>query len=697
MPIDHPLLQYRRGDVPGLLIAFPATSPPERDRLFIQDVVAVADPSELDGAGVVVSARMHWWGQLWNRPLGPVLAGLASLPLPETDEEVERWRLATAAALELPAVVDTLTRFVTSDDYEQARALARESDILVSPRWRLTVDVAADALLQHQVDAEAAELLRHRLGRLRQMQLLGIEVADDTELTGDLARLVTAATTADDADDRLTALLELRRRLEVEEPTPLAAAAQTSLVVALLQDPGLRVDGVGALREAERAVELARSALGDDHLLTRTAVLNLAVATEQRPDTDRDAALSAAEAILHQLAPAVARTGHPLVADVATNLATIASQRAGGRADNPEETAALLDDARHISLLLERDDRRSTLVALVDAAASLRARMTGSLRANALRSLAQLREATDLEAEWKVLSPAEGVLLLGNLANALQHVREHAPGGTSRDEVATAARNAAEAVGRLDQLHPVGIDTLTNAGAVLADLYSESLRTDAPDHQLWQDARDYLLDALGRAEALYSVGHPARLRAMANLATVYARPVDDAPADPERCAELLGAVIADAPDHRSEFALAAATNLGQLRIGQGRWDDAATAYEVATSAQRRLVHRARTPLTKLGEIVSTADLAARRALALAMGGRYPEAADALDENRGRLVRARGRPDPYADHQTRTPTTRAQYRQPPSCMPRPATTGPSGSSAFPTEHASASTRRSPAGK
>src|SRR5438132_1447491 len=83
---------------------------------------------------------------------------------------------------------------------------------------------------------------------------------------------------------------------------------------------------------------------------------------------------------------------------------TIASRRAGGRADNPEETAALLDDARHISLLLERDDRRSTLVALVDAAASLRARMTGSLRANALRSLAQLREATGLEAEWKVLS-----------------------------------------------------------------------------------------------------------------------------------------------------------------------------------------------------------------------------------------------------------------------------------------------------
>ena len=651
MPIDHPLLQYRRGDVPGLLIGFPATSPAERDRLFIQDVIAVADPGELDGAGVVVSARMHWWDQLWNRPLGPVLAGLAPLPLPETDEEVERWRRATAAALDLPAIVDILSRFVTAEDYEQARALARENDVLVSPRWRRTVDVAADALLQQDLDAEAAELLRHRLGRLRQVQLLGIERADDTELTGDIARLVTAATTENRADAPLAALLELRRRLEAEAPTPLAAAAQTSLVVALLQDPSMRAGGLAVLGEAERAVALATSTLGDDHVLTQTATLNLAVVTEQRQDIDRAEALSSAEVILYRLAPAVARAGHSLVADVATNLATIASQRAGGRADNPEETASLLDDARHISQLLERDDRRSTLVALIDAAASLRARMTGSLPANALQSLTQLREATALEAEWQLLSASEGVLLLGNLANALHHVHEHAPSAAQLEEVAAAAREAAESVRRLDRFHPVGLDTLNNAGSILADAYSESLRADAPDRTLWNDARDFLLDVLERAEALYPVGHPARLRPMVNLATVYARPVDGEPADADRCAELLEAVIADAPDHRPEFTLAAATNLGQLRIGQGRWDDAASAYQLATSAQRRLVERARTPMTKLAEIASTADLAARRALALARSGRYPEAAEALDENRGRLVRARRQPGPHPNRQS----------------------------------------------
>lgn len=654
MPIDHPLLQYRRGDVPGLVVAFPATSPFERDQLFIQDVVAVADPSELDGAGVAVSARMHWWDRMWNRPLGPVLAGLAALPLPEADEEAERWRLATVAALDLPAVVDALTRFVTSEDYEQARALARDNEVLVSPRWRLTVDAAADALLDRQVDAEAADLLRHRLGRLRQIQLLGVENADDAELSGDLARLVAAATSDRGGDVRLAALLELRRTLELDEPTPLAAAAQTSLVVALLQDPSVRANGLAVVEEAERAVELASSALGDAHLLTRTAAVNLAVAIEQRPDVDREVALAAAEAILYRLAPTVSRAGGPLVADVATNLATIASQRSGRRADNPEETAALLEDARHISRLLRRDDRRSELVALVDAAASLRARMTGSLRVNALQSLAQLREATALEAEWKVLSPAESVLLRGNLANALHHVHQHAPGATSSNEVAAAARDAADAVRSLDRLHPVAIDTLNNAGSVLADLYSESLRDDAPDRELWRDARDYLLDSLDRAEALYPRGHPARLRAMANLATAYARPVDGTPADPERSAELLEAVITDAPLHRSEFALAAATNLGQLRIGQGRWDDASNAFEVATSAQRQLIDRARTPMTKLAEIVSTADLAARRALSLAVSGRYVEAVDALEENRGRLVRFRRSSIPHGQLHHKVP-------------------------------------------
>lgn len=648
MPLDHPLLQYRRGDVPGLVIGFPAVSPFERDRLLIQDVLAVADPSELEGAGVVVSARMHWWSQIWNRPLGPVLAGLAPLPLPETDEETDRWRLATAEALDLPSALDGLRRFVTADDYEQARALVREDDFLVSPRWRRTVDAAADALLERQVDVEATDLLRHRLGRLRQIQLLGVDHADDAELSGDLARLVATATSSDEPGDRMAALLELRRRPELDEPTALAAAAQTSLVVALLQDPGLRATGLVVVEEAERAVELARSALGDDHLLTRTATLNLAVAIEQRPHLDRDDALATAEAILNRLAPLVSRAGQPLIADVATNLATIASQRSGRRADNPEETAALLDDARHISRLLARDDRRSELVALVDAAAALRARMTGSLRANALRSIEQLREATALEVEWNILSPAETVLLRGNLANALHHAHHHAPAATSPDDVAAAARDAVEAVGSLERLHPVAIDTLNNAGSVLADLYSESLRDDAPDHELWRVARDCLLDAFGRAEALYPRGHPALLRVMANLATVYARPVDGAPADPDRCAELLGAVIADAPDHRSEFALAAATNLGQLRIGQGRWDEASNAFEAATLAQRRLIDRARTPMTKLAEIVATADLAARRALALAMSGRYVEAVDALEENRGRLVRSR-RSDTIPEH------------------------------------------------
>ena len=192
------------------------------------------------------------------------------------------------------------------------------------------------------------------------------------------------------------------------------------------------------------------------------------------------------------------------------------------------------------------------------------------------------------------------------------------------------------AVETIDRLRQIAIDTLSNAGSVLQTRTSDTMREGRADLALWSEARDALEDALDRAGEVFPAGHPTRLRVTANAASVYGRAVDGKAADASRCEELLRIVIEDAPDDRAEFTVVAATNLGQLCIGTGRWNEAADAYEVGIIAQRRLVAQARTPLTKLGEVIATADLAARRALALGQTGNFAEAIAVLEENRGQL-------------------------------------------------------------
>ena len=369
IPQPTPLLQYRRGDVIGLVVGFPAQSDPNDDRQFIQDTLSVAHELDFSGAGVVVSARMAWWGSIYNRPLGPdLVAGLAT-PLPESAEETERWKAATVDALDLPDVTSALMRFVTADEYDQALDVVRTDPQLVDPEWRVTVRHLASELERRQDDADAAELVRNRLGRLRQIQLVGVEDANDTELTGDLAALVDAAINATSADDRRLALRHAVAALDQAPHTHVTAAAHISLVASLLADPDRQPGShQEVLDAAKRAVAVAKAVTDPHHELTQTAMLNLAVAVEEdQLAADPAAALAESRSLLELIAPAAALRGSPLVADIATNLATIAA-REGSRADNPERTRVLLDDASHLRRILTVEARRSELVALVDTA-----------------------------------------------------------------------------------------------------------------------------------------------------------------------------------------------------------------------------------------------------------------------------------------------------------------------------------------
>lgn len=90
------------------------------------------------------------------------------------------------------------------------------------------------------------------------------------------------------------------------------------------------------------------------------------------------------------------------------------------------------------------------------------------------------------------------------------------------------------------------------------------------------------------------------------------------------------------------------TNLGTLRIGQGRWADAAEALTRARDARAKLVRASAQTSTRLGEIVATGDLTARAVLALLHIDRPDEAIEAIESSRAALLRHRR----SVDHQVR---------------------------------------------
>lgn len=644
-PVDVPLMQYRRGDVVGLVVGLPARSATTDDEAVIRDVLAVAcSAGSLEGADIVAAVRMAWWGSVWNRPLGPRLVGSLPLVLPESDDETQRWRVATVDALELPDVGAALRQFVGSSDTSVALETVREHPVLISPRWRLTVETMLSQLREIQHEPEAAQAIDARGSLLRQARLIGLEAVAGLPADDRLNALVEMATSTADADEQLVALRTLLKASEGAEPSALAVAAHLAYVSALHGDRRRRPqDDEQMIAAARRTVELATETLGADHQMTQSSLLNLAVCVEERSDVQHEDALAEAQALLEDLAPRAARSGSPIIADVATNLATLAARRPGSRADNPDDAAALLEDSRHVRSLTFHDERRDVLVALVDEAATLRSKVSGSLRENAFRAVELLRDALAKDAEWQILSASERVLSRSNLSNALSQLHGRSPHDASAEEVSRAARESAEAAGELDEHNAVAMQAYTNAGAVLVDLYANTLMAGQPDATLWTDARDALERAFETTNAAYPPHHPNVLRAAVNLASVHGSSRDGHVADADRCAQLLGYVLEHAPEHQADFRRAAATNLAQLRIGQGSWDTAAAAYETAAAAQRLLFAQARTYATRLGEVLASSDLAARRALALVGAGRHREAVRVLEENRTRLARG-GRAD-----------------------------------------------------
>lgn len=642
-PLDVPLLQYRQADAIGLMVGLPPRTAREEDEVAIRDTLAVAHSKrELEGAGIVAAVRVGWWRKLWSQPLGPRLVGTAPLLLPESEEEVERWRSVTVAALGLPDVSSSLSEFLSREEKDAALGVLRHHPELTSPRWRRTVEALCERIREAQRSPRTRRGVSARAALLRQVRLIGIEQAGQGAITGRLDALVETATDGGDDAGRLAALRSIIESPEAQVHGALGIAARLAYVQALHGDPGRRAADDGELVDLARGTLVdSRREMGNEHEMTSSATLNLAVCIEEDAGADPSQALTEAFGLLEDLAPRVARHGSPVAADVATNLATLAQRGPGARADRPEEAAGLLADASHIRELLGGGGRRDSIVQLVDEAASLRSRVSGSPKDNATRAIGLLREALAREEEEAVLTDSGRALIKLNLANALSQLRSRASTEASVEEVREAAEEAISAAGRLEPGNAVAMQIEVSAGAVLIGLYTECTAAGRPAPAgLWEAGRDALERGFASMSETFVAHHPDTLRAAVNLASAYGAVVGGEVADRDRCIELLTYVIEHARRHDAEFRHVAAVNLAQIRVGAGDWEEAVEAYETAAEAQRWLLAQARTPATRLGEIIAGADLASRRALALAMARRPAEAVAVLEENRARLASGR---------------------------------------------------------
>ena len=598
-PLPVPLLQWRRADAVGLLVGLPGREAIAGAEAHIRDTLIAAQSTghALDGARSVLSVPLRWWARLWNAPLGPRLLGAIPMALPAAAEEVEHWRTQALSLLALPPIGPATAKVLTAATRDEAIAAAEQYPELLDPRWRVTVAALVAAEAAAQPEDNVAQAVRDRGVLLRQLQTFGA--------------------------DGLRAILTDDREHPTDPVNPMRVALANAGVEEFRGQPD--ADPGAVRRSAEAAVTLATTILGPDHELTLAARLNHAVAVEEDGGDDPEVARATSAALLAAIAPAAAASGTRAVVDVMVNMATLAARAPGTYADNPHHAAELLEDARHVGGLLSDDDRRTRITRLVDEAAVMRSRATGSPRENAACAVELLDEAIALDDAWQIASAAERTLIVSNRSNAVTQLFQR--GGAAADAARDAARAAIDAAATVPG-HPVAIEALSNAGASLTDVFL----ADRGRTELAAEARQVLERAVEAAADAFPAHHPVLLRAQIHLAGAHGTAPDG---DRQIAARLLRDVIEHAQDER--FRATAAANLAQLRSGDGNWAQAGEAYEAAAAASDELLVAARTPMGRFGVIADFADLAARRAVVLVMKRRPADALAVLERNRGRLA------------------------------------------------------------
>jgi hypothetical protein len=248
-----------------------------------------------------------------------------------------------------------------------------------------------------------------------------------------------------------------------------------------------------------------------------------------------------------------------------------------------------------------------------------------------------------------ILHAAERIQLTVNRLNAAYTLLSAGSAEITVGELLAAARDVTAATAAIHQDHETAITALTSAGSVLVDAYVQSVHDGEANGGLLVEAEELLTSAAERAGRVYPPGHRVPLTAQVNLAAVYGAPAAGGHYDAERSADLLLGVAAEAGSEAAEHAAIAMTNLGTLRVGQGRWAEAAQAYGAARRSRQLMIQQTTARPSRLGEVIATGDLAAREALSCARVGEPDQAVAVLEDSRVNLLRHRHGITPAAEH------------------------------------------------
>lgn len=634
--LDVPVVVLRPGDPVAVVVGFPDETTVEADAENLRELLS--HPSVPAGGGKTpfVPIRSAHVGRLAGRYSGFALAGLDLEPAEDWTEEDRTWFAAIREMADVPDLLGEVGAFLTASDDASAIRVARQAGSLLNAVWDPVIDECVTRTLAMQDDQEAAAVVRGRRTLLWRLRNAGPE---QRGLAGTAADLLDRATRGEDVFaagrvDALSRLIgELRGRSDADVPL---VAALISHAATVSGAPGRTPDDLqAALESGAEAVALAPRVFGPDHEYTRRAKQDYAALLLDRQQGDPAENASRAMELLAEVARSSTRAGSRGLADALQNWAVALSHHhPGGRVDNQVRALALHRDALHVHRVLRPRDRRGELLIQINFAAALRESRVRNVVESTREAARMCTDILTDPAAGDLLRPMESAQVAGNRVTAKFQLWQLKPEEMPVSEVIAAALDAVALCEGLAEGDPYRIRSMSNIGGVLSHF---------PDGELAQESPAVLAarltgQAYREARLWLPAGHDERIRLGVNHAAVLVSRGSEEEADRAEGLMLFQELLEETdrdrqPGHRVKLA----TNLGRLHCREGRWPEAAEAFELALDAVTRLYREARTPASRLAELGEAADLGGWLGAMYLVQGDTLSTRDAIERTRSRLL------------------------------------------------------------
>jgi len=647
--LDVPVLVLRPGDPVACLLSLPNQKPTPED-LTAADAL-VHDARRLASATAAASWTFHDnLMTIADRYSGFSLALVTydGRRTAAADDGLD----AIRALMVVPDVREVFVEVISAEEDEVDQVLEQHPslrDTAWAPVYRA---VNREVMGQLADNADARSIAQRRvvalnrgrwphdpvdqraLGRLPQFaqEILNASLrSGDLDAAGKLALL-----------DRMTQLLE-----EVADERPVIVEYLMMFFIRTYEAPGRLVEDVETAITIGRAVvPLVAEVFGDTHPMTVITIQDFAAALVDRRSDEHEADREEAIELLTGLVRIAIDTSNPVLADILQNLgAAYAHRTVGSRTDNQRTAEHYCVWALHTARTLTPDNPRSIQLAEIALASVRRELREGDRGQQATEAHKTFDDALLQEG----FDDGERTTLLGNNMSALHQRRLLDPESVARSTVLAAVDACVASARTLPAGHTARVQTLSNAGSVLSDIYHAD---GFADTAFLDRAVELTGIAYTEAKIAFGTRNPETLRTGLNYAAVLGMPVrDDGPdghagtryRDGDASAALLRELLDACPvDRLPGYAAVIANNLGRYLCGTGEWTEAAAVFRTAMTAVELLYRSAPDSEARLAELgspteLSWSTLAGWLVSALLEAEDYSGALGAIEESRAKLL------------------------------------------------------------